>query len=477
MTASAYNNRFIFAFIGLVFITALGISLAFNSNWWLLIPFAVLLVISAWQNPAFLFYLLVLVLPFSFEYNFSPTLATDVPDESLMWACTAIFIASFLFRIEWYRPYLKHPLVWLLFIQLLWILLSAVTSTFPLLSLKLLLAKSWYIAAFVFIPLLILSKPSALKKIAIILSGSMFVVTLIILFRHLNLDFEFASINKAVVPFFRNHVNYSAMLVCLIPVFLCFYSLTANKTLRIFLVVTILILLSALLLSFARGAWLALFTGLLGYFLLHRRWLFRTYIIVLLISFFASAWLISNDNYLRFAHKYKTTIFHKDFREHLVATYELKDVSTAERFYRWIAGARMVKERWLTGFGPNTFVENYKPYAVPAFRTWVSDNKEHSTIHNYYLLVLVEQGMAGLAILLVLLGAMIYYAQRIYHRTNEKEVRSVIATITAMIVMIITVNALSDLIETDKIGSLFFMAIAILIYFDQKQKNLSASNN
>ena len=102
-----------------------------------------------------------------------------------------------------------------------------------------------------------------------------------------------------------------------------------------------------------------------------------------------------------------------------MSTYQLKDVSTAERFYRWIAGVRMIKDNWLTGYGPNTFYENYKGYTVPAYKTWVSDNPEHSTVHNYFLLTAIEQGIPGFIFFTAAVGAMIYYAQHLYHRVKD----------------------------------------------------------
>ena len=182
------------------------------------------------------------------------------------------------------------------------------------------------------------------------------------------------------------------------------------------------------------------------------------------------SWLSTGDRYLNYAHDYRTTIFHKDFEEHLVATYKLKDVSTAERFNRWIAGVRMVKDNWLTGYGPNTFYYNYKPYAIPAFKTWVSDNKEHSTVHNYFLLVLIEQGVPGFLFFLLIVGSMFYYAEKIYNRTEDKFYKAAALACGAMIMMIVVVNFLSDLIETDKVGSLFFLCLATLISIDLKTR-------
>src|SRR5437762_9596873 len=157
---------------------------------------------------------------------------------------------------------------------------------------------------------------------------------------------------------------------------------------------------------------------MITYLLIKKKYLVITFVSVLLIILASLFWLKNNDHYLRFENDYNTTIFHKDFSEHLIATYRLKDLSTAERFYRWIAGVRMIKDNWLTGYGPNTFYDNYKSYTVPTFKTWVSKNEDHSTVHNYFLLIAIEQGIPGLIFFLLLLGGMYYYSQYLYHRIH-----------------------------------------------------------
>jgi len=203
-----------------------------------------------------------------------------------------------------------------------------------------------------------------------------------------------------------------------------------------------------------------------AFLLIRKRKLVTAYLLFILLALAAVFWLRHENNYLRFAHNYQRTIFHKDFGDHLVATYKLKDVSTAERFYRWIAGVRMISDQPLTGFGPNTFYDNYKPYGVPAFKTWVSDNPEHSTVHNYFLLTVIEQGCPGLFFFLLLLGAMLWYAQRLWHRAMDPFYKTTSMVTGVMLVMILTVNCLSDLIETDKVGSLFFLCLSLLIAVD-----------
>jgi O-antigen ligase len=192
-------------------------------------------------------------------------------------------------------------------------------------------------------------------------------------------------------------------------------------------------------------------------------------IVIVTVSLF---WIKSGDRYLQYAHDYRTTIFHQDFEEHWQATYEFKDMSTAERFYRWIAGVRMIKDNPLAGYGPNTFYNNYKSYAVPAFKTYVSDNKEHSTVHNYFLLIAIEQGIPGLVFFLLLVGCMLNYAQHLYHRVKDIFYKTIAVTSGVILVMILTVNFLSDLIETDKVGSLFFLCLSMLIIADINSKQV-----
>jgi O-antigen ligase len=436
--------------------------------WLVFIPFGFLLFYASWQQWQIAIYLLIFSLPWSIEYSFNTSLATDLPDEPIMWLTTILFLAYFIFRPSEIFSKTKHPLVTLLLFSLAWIIVTVLFSTDWFISLKFLLAKCWYLVAFVFVPLLFFVNKRTITSTAVLFLVSMLSVTMISVCRHAFYEFRFANINEAVSPFFRNHVNYSAMLVCTIPILISAYQL--NKKYRSIIIAAMIIVLIALFFSYARGAWLALIVGSLSYWLIQKRKLLFAFAVIIVLTIISVFWLSTNDRYLGYAHNYRTTIFHKNFEEHLVATYKLKDVSTAERFNRWIAGVRMIKDNWLTGYGPNTFYYNYKPYAIPAFKTWVSDNKEHSTVHNYFLLVLIEEGLPGLLFFVLIVGSMIYYAEKIYHRTKDNFYKATALACGVMTMMIAAVNFLSDLIETDKVGSLFFLCVATLVSIDLKTR-------
>ena len=467
MTADIQRKNTWFGLFSAFFILA-AVAAVYTGNLYLVLtPFAALFLFAGWQRSSPIFFLLLFTLPFSFEYQVSSQLGTDLPDELLM-----LFV-SFLFLAVWlHAPKLlplqtiKHPLIIGLLLSLTWITLTVLFSGDRTVSLKYLLAKCWYAGAFVMAPLIVFREKRNLLIAFKVLASSLLLVTLIILYRHYLTGFSFATINDAAYPFFRNHVNYSAMLVCLVPVFFAFLVNAQNRKTKYRIAAAIAVLFIALFFSYARGAWLALLIGALAWWLIKKKWLFAIFLVTVISAVTLLFWLRSGDRYLNYAHDYKTTIFHKDFSEHLVATYKLKDVSTAERFYRWIAGVRMIKDNWLTGYGPNTFYDNYKGYTVPAYKTWVSDNVDRSTVHNYYLLTAIEQGVPGLLFLLILLGLMLYYSQYLYHRVKDVIYKTVAITTGVVLAMILWLNFLSDLLETDKIGSLFFLCLVILVMVD-----------
>jgi O-antigen ligase len=478
MNKAVNKDGMLFCFIILLFISC-GLTAYLHKFYFLAIPFLALFVAWTLLHPKTLFYILIAVIPWSAEFSFSTTLSTDLPDEPLMLLVSFLVVAIIVLnRKKYLNDTHWHTVIFILLMQLAWMLISAYFSTNAIISYKQLLAKSWYIIAFVAAPVLFFHNKTDVSRAAIVLAASMLACSFVIVFRHSFNEFTFASVNESVSPFFRNHVNYSALLVCVIPlIFIFMRKADASSRFKKILPVILVICLFALFFSYARGAWLALLIGIAAYWLLKKRLILLAYLFVIIISLSTVLHLKENDAYVRYAHDFNTTVYHQNFEEHLIATYKLKDVSTAERFYRWIAGIRMIKDGWETGFGPGTFYENYKSYTVPAFKTWVSDNRDRSTVHNYFLLIFIEQGIIGLLLFLFLAGYMFCLAQTIYVRTQDNFWKSTVAAITVILAMICTLNFLSDLIETDKVGSIFYLCIGVLIIADIKTRKSNSSTN
>ncbi len=470
-----FSNRILLSAAAMLLLLSVALSAYMQEYLYLAIALGLAGVVFLLQNPRLLFYGLMLSIPWSIEYNFTPTLGTDLPDEPLM-LLTALAAVIILIHQRKNIPLQgTHPLLILLAIQFVWIIITVINSSGVLLSAKYLLAKSWYLLAFVAAPLVLFKDPLHLRRAFTLLFISMMAFMLYAIFKHEQYGFTFEKINTALEPFYRNHVNYSAILVFMVPVQIAIYRLTGSKKTKQFIRIIFILTLVALYLSYARGAWLALIAGFMAYWLIRRKLLLAAYLCFLMLCAGAVFYLKSNDRYLAFAPDYNTTIWHSDFRDHLVATYTMKDVSTAERFHRWVGGVRMIPDSWQTGFGPGTFYHQYKSYTQPLFKTWVSKNEERSTVHNYFLLLIIEQGLIGLLLFAVLLGGMFWYVQRIYHSTNNLLWKQAMAAVGAILLMQCVINSLSDLIESDKVGSVFYLCIAVIVLASQAGKREAAS--
>jgi predicted membrane channel-forming protein YqfA (hemolysin III family) len=60
--------------------------------------------------------------------------------------------------------------------------------------------------------------------------------------------------------------------------------------------------------------------------------------------------------------------------------------------------------------------------------------------------------------------------QRLYYRVKDIFYKEVVSAIGVILTMITTVIMLSDLIETDKIGGLFYVCLGLLVVIDLKTK-------
>ena len=160
------------------------------------------------------------------------------------------------------------------------------------------------------------------------------------------------------------------------------------------------------------------------------------------------------------------TVAHKEFADIVSSTSDLKDVSTMERYYRWIAASQMVSEKPLIGFGPGNFYHFYKHYTLNKFSTYVSDNPEKSGVHNYYLMTVLEQGIIGLILFLFIIYFSIIYGEKIYHDSKNRARKDLVMSATLSLLIIDSFLLMNDMIETDKVGSFFFLNIAILVIVD-----------
>ena len=417
-----------------------------------------------------LFWLLLVMIPLGTEITLPGGVGTDLPTEPIAVGLAGFFILHAGRHWARYRSdTFLHPIALFLYAHLAWIVVAAVGSEIFLVSLKFTLAKSWYVAAFFLLPLLLLDTPRRVTVFAHCIFWPLLFVALQSLVRHAGYGFSFADQFRTLHPFMRNHVAYAGCLAAFAPWvgYLLWRRKRAGGAWVLWLVCIGSVWLAAIYFSFTRAAYVSLLLAGAGYFAV--RWRLLRYLVplALVAGLVAAGYLVRNDNYLDYAPDYDNTISHRQFDELISATYKLEDISTMERFYRWVAGGNMVPYRPVAGYGPGNFVELYQGYTNNNFRTYVSDNPERSGIHNYYLMTLVEQGYVGLFLLLALLTAILLYGEGLYHAQRDPAARAAIMAALLSVVVIDAFGIINDVLETDKVGSLFFLAAAIIVTMGQ----------
>lgn len=438
------------------------------------IPFAFLYLVLLGINWKAAWMVMLFTIPASIQIWFlGETLSTSVPDEPMMWLFLLLFALLFFknpkLLPEWWW---RHPLVMLVALQLLWTIITVIFSEEQFVSIKFLMAKTWFLVSFFIFPVFIFKEKKDFKNAFFLLMIPLLITVLVIFYRHKQMGFNFRKIEKAIGELYYNHVDYSTIISMFFPVLAVAYSLSKGTKwwIRLVLLLIALFFLPAIYLTYARAAMVAvIFSGVI--YIAIRMKLVNCVIPSLYALLIVLVIFLANHNkYIDYRPNYERTYMHGNFASHMAATLKGQDMSSMERLYRWIAAVRMSNARPITGVGPNAFYDFYKPFAVSSFRTYVSRNDEHSTTHNYFLYMLVEQGWPAMILYAVLIFCFFFYAQKIYWQTHDHFYKKVVLGIAMMFAAGFINNFFSELIETHKVGALFYLCIALLVVIDKKTK-------
>ncbi|MFT5645550.1 MAG: O-antigen ligase [Aureispira sp.] len=416
-----------------------------------------------------IYFLLFLSIPVSTEVFLTEHLATDLPTEPLIVGLMVIYFLILLTNpLSLDRNFIKHPLSKLILAHVAWIAVTAFTSSAMGFSFKFLLAKVWYVVTFFYFAGYIAKDEKKINVLLWLVTIPLTLATIKVILHHATLDFGFKEINEACPPFFRNHVNYAAILSVFLPFvyYLRKWNVGLNKRLLEF---AFIVLVFGVLTAYTRAAYVALAIVPGVYWIIRLRLVKLAAVIATIAVIGLLSFLITGNKFLELVPS-EATVAHTELSGIVSSTSELKDVSTMERYYRWIAGAEMITEKPILGFGPGNFYHFYKRYTLNRFSTYVSDNPEKSGIHNYYLMTTLEQGFIGLIIFLLLIYTTIIYGEKVYHESETRVRRDLVMAAILSTIIIDAFLLINDMIETDKIGSFFFFNIAIIVIIDLANK-------
>jgi putative inorganic carbon (hco3(-)) transporter len=467
------NIRLIAAFLlSIIFlISAMLLFPTGNYLLWLL-PVALLMALLAIAAIDKFLLLIVFLVPVSIQLRFIfPETPVDLflPTELMLPAILIIMIFKVFVTKEIDRKFLFHPVSVIILCMLGWSLITSLTGTMIGVSLKSFATKLWFIAAFYLLAGELFKDPRKIRSYFGAYLAGMVPVVLFYLIRMADAGiFSQVAAYAAARPFFNDHTSLGAALAFSIPVII--YFIAGRKTsflMKALLALLLLLFSAAFVFSYSRAAWLSLAVSALF-----------TLIIVLKISwkivlpaaavfgFIAIAswntWLIRiNENREESSGNIAT---------HIQSIANVRsDASNMERINRWKAALRMFREKPLLGWGPATYQFKYAPYQISSEKTIISTNwGEGGNAHSEYLGALVDSGIPGAVIYIILVATVLLRGTIIRRKSPDTGTRYLVLAFIAGLVTYAVHGGLNNFLDTDKISAMFWAMSAGIVALDLK---------
>jgi O-antigen ligase len=392
-----------------------------------------------------------------------------------MFGILVIFIMKVAADRQFDRKILLHPVSLAIYLNLLWILITSITSTMPLVSFKFLLARIWFLVALYFITTKIFDGTANIEKFVWLYIIPFIIVIFYATYRHLGYGlWDKDAAHIVVTPFYNDHTSYGALLAMYLPFLFGFsFSKTHSKKFVYFSRIALVILIGGLILSYSRAAWLSIFVAFFVWIAIKLKIRFRTIFITFasVLGFF----LVFQTQILMYLER-NSDESSANIVEHLSSVSNISsDASNLERINRWSCAIRMFKQKPVFGYGPGTYMFQYAPFQLTKDRTIISTNAaDGGNAHSEYLGPLAESGLLGLLTFLIMVGVVIYTAVHAYMRTRDFRLRMLLLGALIGLVTYELHGLMNNFLDTDKASVPFWGFTAIVVAIDLFTRKQSA---
>ena len=413
---------------------------------------------------------IVLLTPLSLPlYELVPGLDFNMflPTEPLLFGVLILFIFKMLLDGSFDKKILLHPISIIIFINICWIFVTSLTSSMPVVSLKFLLSRSWFVVGFYILAIQLFKNKKNIGRYFWLYTTSLLIVVIYTFVRQSNYGFlDQEAANFAVNPLYNDHTAYAAALVMIIPVMVGLLFLKGYSYFQriiAFLVLSVLVI--ALIFSYTRAAWLSFAFAIIMFLIVILKIKFRTFLIltgstiIVILLFWTQVYMKLEKNRQDSS---------SDFAKQIQSVSNIStDASNKERINRWSCAVRMFKERPIFGWGPGTYMFKYAPFQYSYERTIISTNSgDLGNAHSEYLGPLAESGIFGTISFLAIVLASIYYAMRVYRRTQDKSEKIIVLSVLIGLITYYVHGLMNNFLDTDKLSVLFWGFTAIIVSFD-----------
>ena len=425
-----------------------------------IVPLVLLIVLVAVYALDKLILIAVFVTPLSIQlsdiiegYDFDLSL----PSEPLLIGILLFFLLKYLFEGQFDRKVLYHPVSIAILLNLVWIFITSITSTMPLVSFKFLTSRIWFLLAFYLLATQIFRKIENIKVYA-----WMYIIPFLIVIgyawvRHAGFGFfNQQAAHFVVQPFYNDHTSYGAILAMLIPVLIGFTLIQENVSLikKVTLWMVLLIFLMAVLFSYTRAAWISL-AGAFVVFLIIRFRIKFSYLAVLGLVFLAL--IFSNRSEIKIKLEQNRQTSSEDLLEHVKSISNVAtDASNLERLNRWSCAWRMFKEKPVFGWGPGVYMFQYAPFQLEREKTEISTNAaDLGNAHSEYIGPLAESGILGPLSFLAIIIYTLVTGVRNWTTVQDRKIRILSISLLLGLITYYLHGLMNNFLDTDKASALF----------------------
>jgi len=456
--------------ISLIFILINAFFIAKELFFFSLLPFALVIAFYAFFSLDKLLFLIVFLTPLSIPLKeIAPGLDFDMqlPTEPLLFGVLILFIFKLLVERKFDKKILTHPITIAIFINLGWILITSLTSTMPIVSIKFLISRLWFVVAFYFLATQLFIKFENISKYI-----WLYIISFIIVIGYtINNHLAYGLINQEAAhhvmdPFYNDHTSYGAMLAMFMPLLIGFiFNSRFSKLIKIISLVVLCIFITAIILSYTRAAWIGLVGALCVYILVRLKIKFRTVFItstVLLSLFF----VFQTDIMIKLEQNNQDSS--TDLTKHIKSMSNVStDASNLERINRWNCAMRMFEQRPFLGWGPGTYMFQYAPFQLSYEKTIISTNAaDGGNAHSEYIGPLSESGVLGSITFIILIIVVIYTALKVYRQTEDREIKMLSMGMLLGLITYFIHGFLNNFLDTDKASVPFWGFIAVIVALD-----------
>ena len=463
------STSYIWIIVASYFFLAISAWAYISEQWFIIaLPVVLLIVLFSFFKPSYLFFAIVGLTPLSInlEELGRGEIAFYLPTEPLLFAFMILILLAQLHSKIVPREITHHPFSKALYLYLLWIFITSLTSTDPIVSIKFLIARLWFIIPIYFAGATIFLRLKNVPRFYLVYLIPFIGVVLYTTLRHASYGFEEDPAHWAMEPFYRDHTQYGTIVAFFIPIVFGFF--TRNRQtwqVRMLSAIVLGLMGFTLIYTYSRAALLSVLFAFVIWFFVKMRTSIKVLLGLGLVLGLVAG--LTVDELMVQLQKNRT-----DSSENLVENVEsitniTTDASNLERLNRWNSVFAMSKERPIFGFGPGTYMFEYAPYQRSKDLTIISTNfGDVGNAHSEYLGPLAETGYFGMLTVLLMLFVLFRTAYRCYQRLPEGQHRHFLLFSTLALTTYFTHGFLNNFLDSDKASVPVFGAMAVIVAID-----------